>query len=196
MASNRTRHALRVVTLVLGVAAVTASGAAAEQVGRSKTNGAYISVSGNDATGCIWSYLGAGRGGTKAAPTTWMSYDVYNGCTGEWIAYGRGTIANTALKVSNKGATLVITPTASANFYADGAIASIKLTLTANGLVSYSYSGHSRVEYSGHVYQSHGAWNYRTASVAGTLLGFTVGEMSGEFGEGRDKYIEIERGSK
>ena len=51
---------------------------------------------------------------------------------------------NTALKIGNKTATLVFTPSASANFLAQGETGPIQIKVTADGLFSYSYSGHTR----------------------------------------------------
>jgi hypothetical protein len=121
-----------------------------------------------------------------------MNYDVY---AGQWIASGWGIIPNTALKIGNKTATLVLTPSASANFSAQGETGPIQIKVTADGLFSYSYSGHTRSEYAGHVYQSHGSWTERSATVTGTVVGFAQDGMRGSLGEGRDRYMEFDRGS-
>ena len=196
MTSTLTCNTPCILPLILLVSAVMTEAGFAQPAAKSKGNGAYMSVSGTDSSGCVWSYIYVSKTGTTAAPQTWMSYDVYNGCTGEWIAYGHGLIANTRFKVTNKGATLVITPSAGANFYTAGASGTLNLTLMADGVSSYSYSGHWRSEYLGHVYQSHGSWTSQSASVTGSMLGFAPGNMSGSFGTGRDRYMEINRGSK
>jgi hypothetical protein len=197
MASNLTRNAaLHSVGIALVLLTVTGSSATAGQTARSKGNGAYVSASGNDASGCLWFYLSASRGGTAQAPETYVYYDIYNQCTSQWIAYGGGRVANTTLKTTKKSATLLITPTASADFHVEGIAGSLSVTWAADGLYSSTYSGHSRTEYGDHVYQSHGSWTSRSAKVAGNILGFDLGNASASLGEGRDRYMEIERGSK
>ena len=195
MTSILSRNTVAIVLVATALAAFTTAPAAA-QVRKSKGNGAYISASGSDASGCVWSEVYVSRTGTKAAPQTWMYYYAYNACSGEWIAYGDGLIANASLKTTQKGATLTVTPTTSANFYAAGSAGSMQITLTADGAYSHSYSGHSRTEYGGHVYQSHGAWTSQSATATGTVFGMAFGNMHGTLGEGRDRYMEIDRGSK
>ena len=56
-----------------------------------------------------------------------MNYDVYDVCAGQWLASGWGIIPNTALKIGNKTATLVLTPSASANFSAQGETGPIQI---------------------------------------------------------------------
>ena len=125
-----------------------------------------------------------------------MYYDIYNACTDQWIAWGYGTIPNSALKAGNKSTGLVITPSTSASFQTDGDTGPIRITLSADGVYASSFSGHTRAEFEGHVYRSHGSWTERSASIKGVILGFEVGEMHAVFGEGRDKYMEIDCGPK
>jgi hypothetical protein len=188
--------ALQIVALPLVLLALCSSDASAQQTAHSKTNGAYVSASGNDSSGCVWFYVSASRGGTPQAPETYVYYDIYNQCASQWIAYGGGRVANTALKTTKNRATLIITPVASSNFQVEGLTGSLSLTWTADGLFSVSYSGHSRAEYGDHVYQSHGSWTSRSAKTIGNILGFDVGNVSASIGEGRDRYMEIDRGSK
>jgi len=190
---NIARHLTGLTVLVSMLAAATAS---AGPVTRSKGNGDYINVSGTDSSGCIWFYLYAVRTGTEAATQTYLFYDVYDRCTGLWIAYGSGSVPNTALKTTKKSATVALDAVSSATFYSEGAAGSIDVTLTADGLYSYSYSGHSRSEYAGHLYQSHGSWTSDSAAAAGSVLGFSFSAASGSVGESRDKYMEIDRGPK
>src|SRR5438874_2162558 len=138
---NITRQTgLRLTVIAVLFSAITATTARAGQIARSTANGAYINVSGTDTSGCIWFYVYASRGGTTQAPETYAYYDVYNGCTGQWIAYGGGRVANTALKTTKKSATLTLTSTSSADFYSDGNSGSVSFTLAADGLYSSSYS--------------------------------------------------------
>ena len=196
MTTTLPRHTLRILALTTFVSASMVATGFAEPPAKWKGNGALMEVFGSDSTGCIGSYVYVSRTGTTAAPQTWMWYDVYDRCASARIAFGYGLVANATFKVTNKSVTLVITPSNNANFTAEGVTGSIQLTLTADGVSSYRFSGHSRWEYLGQVYQSHGSWISRSASVSGNVLGFEAATMSGSFGEGRDRYIEIDRGSK
>jgi hypothetical protein len=196
MASTPTRNtALRLLAATFVFAVVTDS-AFAGQTARSTGNGTYISVSGNDSSGCMWFWVYASRGGTTQAPETYLAYDVYNQCTSQWIASGNGRIANAAFKATGKRATLSVSPAAAAGFFAAGDTGSLTLTVTGDGLYSSEYSGHTKTEYAGHLYQSHGSWTSKSATATGTLLGIEVAAASASFGEGRDKTMEIERGSR
>lgn len=197
MASTiRPKLARHFAALAVLVSVLTAATASAGPVTRSNGNGAFVSVFGTDSSGCIWLYLYASRGGTAQAPDTYMFYDVYNQCTSQWIAYGSGRVANAALKTTKKSATLTLDAASSADFYTEGATGSLDVTVTVDGLYSSSYSGHSRTEYAGHVYQSHGSWTWGSATATGSILGFTFGTASASLGEGRDKFMDIDRGPK
>jgi len=159
-------------------------------------NGGFVYIAGYDSSGCTWTYIAAAKTGTTAAPQTWLGYDVYDNCAGQWVASGSGLIPNAALKVGNKTATLVVTPSASSTFTVyQGGVSSIQLTFTANDSYLSTTSGHTRVEYEGHVYQSHGSWTEKTANVSGTFMGFNPGGDA-SFGQSREKTITMDRGSK
>jgi hypothetical protein len=196
MASTIALNIARHLGLAVLASILTAATASAGPVTRSNGNGTYINVSGTDSGGCIWFYLYASRGGTTQAPDTYVFYDVYNRCTSEWIAYGGGRVVNTALKTTKKSANLTLDAGSSLDFSTEGAIGSLDVTLTADGFYSSSYSGHSRTEYAGHLYQSHGSWTWESATATGSILGFTFGTASGSLGEGRDKFMDIDRGPK
>jgi hypothetical protein len=185
--------AVHTLGLALGLLAVTANTASAGQVYHFKNNGAYAEMSGSDSTGCIWFYVSVSRGGTMQAPETNAYYEMYNQCTSESVGWGSGRVANTSFKTSKKGATLTLSPSASADFSTSGAVGTLSITWIVDGVWSYSYSGHSRQEYAGTVYQTHGSWTYKTAKAAGTILGVEIGEAWTQIGEGRDRYMEIER---
>jgi hypothetical protein len=187
------RRVLSIIGFTLALSMTGAPALFAGQVVRSKGNGAYVEAWGTDTTGCVWTYVNVSKGGTKAAPQTWMYYDVYDYCSGQWIAYGGGSISNTSLKVTGTTAKVTMTTSANASFYTEGLTGSVQLTFTADGFESSTYSGHYRSEYAGHKYQSHGTWTRQSATVSGSLLGYTIANMNGYFGEGRDKYMEIER---
>jgi hypothetical protein len=187
--------ALRYLAVTAFVCALATGNAFAGQTARSTGNGAYINVSGTDTSGCVWFYVYASKGGTTQAPETYMYYDIYNQCTGQWVAYGGGRIANSALKATKTSATLVVSPAGAAGFTTEGYTGSLNLKVTADGLYSSTYSGHAKTEYTGHMYQSHGSWTSKSATATGSLLGFDLAAVSASIGEGRDKAIEIERGS-
>ncbi|HZB26073.1 MAG TPA: hypothetical protein VE379_08065 [Vicinamibacterales bacterium] len=170
--------------------------ASADAAAKFTTNGAYVEVWGTDASGCVRLFVHAGRGGRGVAAETTMHYWLYNECTNTYLAYGSGRIANDALHVTNKQATLVFSPSPSATFYAEGATGTIALTIEANGVYSTTSSGHSRVEYAGHVTKSHGTWSYESAVASGSILGFVTGNVFASLGESRNKTIEIERAGK
>ena len=134
------------------------------------------------------------RAEAKTSPATWLAYDVYDVCAVQSIAYGYGLIANSALTVRDKVATLQVTPVASADFYAEGQTGTVQLTATADGNSSYSFSGHSAWEYAGRRTRSHGSWTQRRAAMAGTIFGVQV-NFSGVIGDSQDKWMEIESGS-
>jgi hypothetical protein len=181
---------------VLLMSVVTAGRAYAGPPTRFTNNGAYISVYGTDASGCIGFYLNVSRGGTAQAPETWLSYFLYNQCTGEWIGDGAGLIPNSAFRPKPKSATLTITPSNTADFAMNGVSGTVKLTVAADGLFTQSFAGHSRVEYLGTMYHAHGSWTYRSGVAAGTLFGFDIAHALADLGEGRDRAMEIQRGTK
>jgi hypothetical protein len=189
--SCTTRLSIAVLLLSLATASRTFAGPPT----RFTNNGAYIDVYGTDASGCIEFYLNASRGGTAQAPETWLSYVLYNQCTGELIADGGGLIPNSAFRPKPRSATLTITPSNSANFAMNGITGAVKLTVTADGVVTQSVAGHTRVEYLGSLYHAHGSWTYRSGVAAGTLLGFDIARVFADLGEGRDRSMEIQRGA-
>ena len=97
--------------LLLAIAPTALAGAPV----RWKSNGSFLEVYGFDGA-CVYTYLHVSKGGTAAAPQTQLTYSVYDNCASVSIAGGEGLIANTAFKVSTKGATLVVTPRAGAAF--------------------------------------------------------------------------------
>ena len=70
----------RVLVLTAAAVAVAASAASAESR-KFKANGSYISVSGYDASGCVWTSIDVYRGGTRAQPQTYLSYYSVDVCT-------------------------------------------------------------------------------------------------------------------
>ena len=188
------RTSLGFLALAMFLVGMTPTPASAEPPVKWRGNGAFIELSGSD--GCVYSYVHASKGGTSAAPQTWLSFYVYDYCTGESIAYGSGQIANTALKVGAKSATLTVSPRSGANFWMEGSIGAITLTFTPDGVYSMSMSGHTEVEYPGHVVKSHGSWTYKSATVTGSIGGTTFTPWHAAMGTSRDRSIDIQRRSK
>jgi len=191
----KTHAALRALALTAFICVLATGNAFAGQTARWTNNGAYIEVWGHDTTGCLGFYVSASKAGTAQAPETYVYYDTYNQCTGQWIGSGFGRIANSAFKATKKSATLVFSSAGNAGFTTEGYTGSLNLKVTADGLYSSTYSGHAKTVYAGHMYQSHGSWTSNSATATGSLLGFDVGAVAAWIGEGRDKAIEIERGS-
>lgn len=174
----------------------TAAAANAQPISRYKSNGAYAVVDDYDSSGCRYVYVYVSRGGTNAAPQTYLYFYVYDFCANTVPATGSGTIANTALKISGRTVTLKTTATDSATFSSEGDATTISLTFTRNGSYSESFSGHSRVESFGNTVQRHGSWTSTNASVSGTIGGSAISAAWGNTGTGREHYIEFERAGK
>jgi hypothetical protein len=187
-------HARRIGIAALVLTVLELGGtASAGVVAKHRGNGAFASVYGTDTSGCRWIYLDVSRGGTTAAPQTWLYYDVFDACNGQTESRGFGQIPNSDLKVSQKSTVLTTTPSSNGEFYAEGAAGSINITWTADGAFTSTYSGHSRVEYADRLVQSHGSWTYSSASAQGQLLSTTVSNV-GSIGSGRDRFLEVEKG--
>jgi hypothetical protein len=202
LSDKRIEDAMTRTTMKFAIAAAlmstlgTAPAAEAQPVNRYKGNGAWLSVSGYDSSGCRSFFVLVSRGGTNAAPQTVLYYDIYDYCAGTWAATGSGTIPNTDLKISGKTVTLKTTGADSATFSSEGDAPIISLTLTKNGSYSESWSGHSRVEYFGTTVQRHGSWTSASVSVSGTIGGSAISAAWGDTGTGREHYIEFERARK
>jgi hypothetical protein len=180
--------ALAVIVPALG------STASAGVVAKHRGNGAFANFYGSDTTGCRWIYLDVSRGGTQSAPQTWLYYDVYDACTGRTESFGSGLIPNSDLRVSQKSTVLTTTPSTNGQFYAEGAAGSIDITWTSDGAYTYTFSGHTRLEYSDRLVQSHGSWTYATAGAQGQLLSVAVSNVYAFMGSGRDRFVEVEKG--
>jgi hypothetical protein len=165
----------------------------AQQVGKYKSNGAYANANGTDAGGCRYFYISVARGGTTAAPETYLYYDIYDSCTGTW-SWGNGTIPNAAFKSGNKTMTLNFTGSTSGGFYAEGESLAIALTFTRDSSFTNTWSGHSRWEYYGHVVHHHGSGTQHSAALSGSIDGSAVQAYWATTGTGRDRYIEFDRG--
>jgi len=150
----RTRTALAL-TLNAALVLTGATIAQAGQVAKYKNNGAYAEAAGSD-TGCRDFYVVVSRGGTTASPQTYLFYDVYDRCTGTW-SWGSGTIPNASFNTGPKAMTLNFTGSTSGGFTAEGESLAITLTFTKDSVFTYTWSGHSRLEYYGHIVQHHGS---------------------------------------
>ena len=188
-------------TLKLATAAalmLTLGGAAfadAQPLNKYKSNGAFAEIIGSDGVGCRSFYLYIGRGGTTAAPETYLYYDMYDGCTNIW-AYGSGTVPNGSPVTSKNTVTIKASGAPSNSFYAEGERVNISLTLMKDGVFTQRSSGHVRYEYYDHAVQRHGTWTYYSANVSGTFGGSAVSAQEAITGIGKDHYMEFERGSK
>ena len=191
---NRTDITLAVVATIALIAG-TPGTAHAQRVGKYKSNGAYAYTSGTDASGCRYFYLSVSRGGTNAAPQTYMYVDMYDSCSGAW-SWGSGTIPNADFKTGTKTVTLKTNGANTNTYFVEGDTLPISLTFTKTSAFSSSWSGHSRTEYYGHVVQHHGSGTYTSARVTGTIGGASVDVTWAETGSGRDHYIEFDRGRK
>ncbi len=172
----------------------TVAAAHAQPTNKFKSNGAYADVAGSDG-GCRWFYLFISRGGTTAAPETYLYYDAYDACTETW-AFGYGTVPNSSLVTSRNTTTIKASGAPSSSFYAEGELANISLTLTRDGVFTERSSGHLRTEYYDHVVQRHGTWTYYSANVSGTIVGSAVSGQGATVGTGKDHSMEFIRGSK
>jgi hypothetical protein len=191
---NRTSLTVAVVATIAVIASAPET-AHAQRVGKYKSSGAYATASGTDASGCRFFYIWVGRGGTTASPQTSLYVDSYDSCSGSW-SWASGTIANADFKTGTKSATLKTNGASSTSLSTQGETLAISLTFTKSSAFSYSWSGHSRTEYYGHVVQRHGSNSYSSASVSGTIGGAAVNVSWAETGTGREHYIEFDRGQK
>jgi hypothetical protein len=196
----RIEDAMTCTTMKLALAAALmlslggARTADAQPLNKYKSNGAFVEIAGSDDTGCRYFYVYVTRGGTSAAPETYLYYDTFDGCANTW-AYGSGRISNGSFVTSKNTATLKFSGTSSGSFYAEGERPTIALTLTKDGVFSQRSSGHVRYEYYDHVVQRHGTWTYYTATLSGTFGGSAV-RGSATTGTGRDHYMEFDRGKE
>jgi hypothetical protein len=186
--------AVAIVTLLLNIAFI-APASAAGRTGKYKSNGAFAQAYGYDATGCRWFYLYVAKGGTTAAPQTYLYYDIYDSCAGAW-SWGNGTIPNVDFKVGSRSITLKTTPANASGFFTEGESLAISLTFTPDRVYSVTWSGHSRTEYHGHVVQRHGSGTQGTAAITGTVGGMALGTVSAESGTSREHYMEFDRGTR
>jgi hypothetical protein len=175
-------------------AALAAGSAIAGPIVKVKGEGAFLSISATDPSGCLMAQINVSRVGPKASQSTWMSYNVLDSCTERWVASGYGTIPNAAFKAANKSATLVLTPSSVSGFFQEGLTGSIDLTVIPNGVSSYTFSGHSQTKSADRVSRSHGTWTSTDVAGSGSVLGIELATLGGQLGESRDRYMELERG--
>jgi len=183
--------------LVLTISAIALAGGAASAENRKfKANGSYISLSGYDASGCVWTSLYVNRGGTRAQPQTYLYYSSVDFCTSTELAYGSGVIPNAAFKSNGHRATLDLSPASVSGFEAVGNTGRIQLAVDADSAWSYEFSGHERSSSATFTVQWHGSRTYNSAQAAGRVSGVQIDQLRGELGESRDMYLEFERNAK
>jgi len=190
--TSTTRKILPAAVLLLTLGAAAAE---AQPASKYKSNGAFAEVYGRDSAGCRSLYLYVARGGTTAAPETFLYYDTYDACANAW-GYGSGTISNGSFVTSKNAMTVKVNVRPSPSFYVEGEAPVISLTLTKDGAFTQRSSGHVRIEYSDHSVQRHGTWTYYTAAMSGTFEGSTVVADWAITGTGRDHYMEFDRGTR
>ena len=169
--------------------------ASAGPVSKFTNEGAYASAYGS--AGCVYVFLEVSRGGPKSAPQTFLYYELYDMCSG-WrlLAGGSGMIPNSAFTVNKKGSALSMTTDASPTFFTTGATGTLSLIFTGDGAYRATITGHNSVSYLDRTIRWHGSSSYGSAGVSGTLLGWTISQLSGQLGEGRGKEITIENSAK
>jgi hypothetical protein len=181
-------------TLALLLVTAAATTAAAAAPTKFQSNGQSIEVHAQDASGCVFIDLWAGQGGsTPDQPQTYLQYSVWDGCAGIYVGWGYGMIPNTDLLFKGETATLTTAPSASATFLLEGTVGAFKLTATADGVYSTTFTGQWRTEYPGFVVRSKGTSTFTTAEAAGDMLGFDLFNLSAAMSSDRQRYLEIVR---
>jgi hypothetical protein len=191
----RQNSAFRILIVATLITLVSASSASARVAARYGGRGQFVSMSGSDASGCVWLYVNVSKGGPNGTEETFLNYYAFDGCTNTEIASGYGRIANAAFVVTGKSATLNTTPGSNSSlpFTMQGATGSISLTFKRTGLFTYAFAGHTIWESGTVVVRTHGAYTYADASVAGSVVGLQLGNASSQFGSSRERTIEIEQ---
>jgi hypothetical protein len=182
---------LVVATLVTAFVSSASAGVAARYGGR----GRFVSLSGPDASGCVWLFVGVSKGGPNGTEETFLNYYAFDSCTNTEIAWGYGRIANADFVITTKSATLKTTPGSNSTFpfTMQGATGSISLTFSRTGLFTYVSAGHTRWENGTIAVRTHGAYAYSHASAGGSFLGMQPGNVYAEIGSSRDRTVEIEK---
>lgn len=184
---------MRVASLVVLVAAGTVYEARAEVVAKFKASGAFMSAWGVESSGCTWFSVHVNRGGAKNAQQTWLYYSVYDACSGE-SSYGYGQVPNSVFVTRAKTSSLDVTPAGLPGFYAVGVTGRILLQAEADGVNSYSFSGHSREQIGERALRSHGSYTAQSAGLTGSIFGLPIANAWSHVGESKDKWMEIEQG--
>jgi hypothetical protein len=195
IADSQSACARRIAAFALAALTTVTSLASAGPVSKFTNEGAYALAYGSD--GCLYAFLDVSRGGPKSAPQTFLYYELYDMCSSwQLLAYGSGMIQNSAFRVDKKSGTLSVTTDASPTFFTYGATGTISLTFTPDREYQQTFTGHSSVSYLDRTIKWHGSSSYTTAKVSGTFIGWTIGQLSGELGEGRGKEITFEDSAK
>jgi hypothetical protein len=195
ISSARRLGTIRIAMLTAAALASANTVALAGPVTKFTNEGGYASVGGSD--GCLLFFLEVSRYGAHTTQQTFLYYEVYDVCVGQSVAYGSGTIPNSALVVNkNKNTTLSVAVATTSTFFTSGTTGNISLTFAPDTTFEHTFSGHSTTAYPNRVIRWHGSWTYTAAIVSGTLITANVTSPSGQIGQGRGREILIEHSAK
>jgi hypothetical protein len=177
--------------LVAALFVSSASAFAATVVSSFRSKGNFASV-GVEYDSCTWMSLWVARSDSSTAPTTYLSYYIYNGCTGE-SSWGDGHIRNSDFTVSGKKSRLNTDPAASPNMVTNGQVGRITLTWTADTSIRSSWDGRSESITPTQRVRSRGRSESSAASLVGTMFGVSVRSETASVGKNRDMFTEVLR---
>lgn len=189
---NNHSHQLNFVTraLVLVLVAIAHATVASAEVSRFKSNGAFASASATDG-GCLWADVYVSRGGPASAPETYLGYSLYDACVSEYVAYGYGPVANSALQVSGNRAQLLVDVGGDPAFVTVGAVGRIDFKWFADKTTSYHWDGRSDYRTPTQRIMQRGSSDSNPAAASGTLIIMTFESGSGSVGTNKDMIREV-----
>ncbi|HET9386697.1 MAG TPA: hypothetical protein VFO67_16310 [Gemmatimonadales bacterium] len=136
------------------------------------------------------------RGGDRGEQQTFVSYNVVECsqfCT--TIASGFGLIPNSDFTTNGQSYSVSTNTTNNPNFFTFvGSPGVIEIEWTPNGLFSQQFNGTSRMVQPGFTQQQVGQSDNQSASAAGSVVGFAIGDGSfGQISSSRDMRIMLTR---
>ncbi len=160
----------------------------------------FTSIGSGDAAYVTWSnsssygYVDVWKGGTVTSPYTYLTYYTYD-YTANSRSYGWGDIPNSDFTVlGGKHASLITNVNADPDFHiGSGSGGTLSLYFQNNGVVSYSFTGTSKVSFnSGSMtYKNTGTGDSLSASVSGNCLGYNIVTDNAEGDIQRNKSLVI-----